>query len=77
MCGFLGLDVMDRNYLRAVIQKFMGSPVGVDNLAAAIGEERDTIEDMLEPYLINGAICNARRANIMATTTPTAISGWL
>jgi Holliday junction DNA helicase RuvB len=35
-----------------VIEKFMGGPVGVDNLAAAIGEERDTIEDVLEPYLI-------------------------
>jgi Holliday junction DNA helicase RuvB len=36
----------------AVIEKFSGGPVGVDNLAAAIGEERDTIEDVLEPYLI-------------------------
>ena len=35
-----------------VIEKFLGGPVGVDNLAAAIGEERDTIEDVLEPYLI-------------------------
>ena len=48
----LGLDVMDRNLLRAVIDKFGGGPVGIDNLAAAIGEERDTIEDVLEPYLI-------------------------
>jgi Holliday junction DNA helicase RuvB len=47
-----GLDVMDRKLLRTVIEKFMGGPVGVDNLAAAIGEERDTIEDVLEPYLI-------------------------
>ncbi len=47
-----GLDVMDRKLLRAVIDKFAGGPVGVDNLAAAIGEERDTIEDVLEPYLI-------------------------
>jgi len=47
-----GLDVMDRKLLLTVIEKFMGGPVGVDNLAAAIGEERDTIEDVLEPYLI-------------------------
>jgi Holliday junction DNA helicase RuvB len=48
----VGLDVMDRKLLLAVIEKFGGGPVGVDNLAAAIGEERDTIEDVLEPYLI-------------------------
>ena len=48
----LGLDVMDRKLLMAVIERFAGGPVGVDNLAAAIGEERDTIEDVLEPYLI-------------------------
>jgi holliday junction DNA helicase RuvB len=47
-----GLDVMDRKLLQTVIEKFMGGPVGIDNLAAAIGEERDTIEDVLEPYLI-------------------------
>ena len=48
----VGLDVMDRKLLHAVLEKFGGGPVGVDNLAAAIGEERDTIEDVLEPYLI-------------------------
>jgi Holliday junction DNA helicase RuvB len=48
----VGLDVMDRKLLRAIIEKFDGGPVGVDNLAAAIGETRDTIEDVLEPYLI-------------------------
>ena len=47
-----GLDLMDRKLLSAVIEKFGGGPVGVDNLAAAIGEARDTIEDVLEPYLI-------------------------
>jgi Holliday junction DNA helicase RuvB len=47
-----GLDVMDRKLLHTVLQKFAGGPVGVDNLAAAIGEERDTIEDVLEPFLI-------------------------
>ncbi len=48
----LGFDVMDRKLLLAVLEKFGGGPVGLDNLAAAIGEERDTIEDVLEPYLI-------------------------
>jgi Holliday junction DNA helicase RuvB len=48
----LGLDVMDRKLLGAMLEKFGGGPVGVDNLAAAIGEARDTIEDVLEPYLI-------------------------
>jgi Holliday junction DNA helicase RuvB len=48
----LGLDVMDRKLLLAVIERFSGGPVGVDNLAHAIGEETDTIEDVLEPYLI-------------------------
>jgi Holliday junction DNA helicase RuvB len=47
-----GFDIMDRKLLSAVIQKFDGGPVGVENLAAAIGEERGTIEDVLEPYLI-------------------------
>lgn len=47
-----GFDYMDRKLLLAVIEKFMGGPVGLDNLAAAIGEERETIEDVLEPYLI-------------------------
>jgi len=48
----IGLDLQDRKLLLAVIEKFGGGPVGVENLAAAIGEERDTIEDVLEPYLI-------------------------
>ena len=48
----LGFDVMDNRLLLAIIEKFNGGPVGVENLAAAIGEERDTIEDVIEPYLI-------------------------
>jgi len=48
----LGLDIMDRKLLRAVIDRFAGGPVGIDNLAAAIGEERDTLEDVIEPFLI-------------------------
>jgi Holliday junction DNA helicase RuvB len=48
----LGLDIMDRKLLEAVIHRFDGGPVGLDNVAASIGEERDTIEDVIEPYLI-------------------------
>src|SRR5881296_77018 len=48
----LGLDLMDRKLLLAVIEKFSGGPVGLDNLAHAIGEDAETIEDMLEPFLI-------------------------
>ncbi len=47
-----GFDMMDRKLLLSVIEKFDGGPVGLDSLAAAIGEERDTIEDVLEPFLI-------------------------
>jgi len=47
-----GLDNMDRQLLKAIMQKFDGGPVGIDSLAAAIGEERGTIEDVIEPYLI-------------------------
>ena len=47
-----GLDVMDRKLLSAVLEKFAGGPVGLDNVAAAIGESTDTIEDVIEPYLI-------------------------
>ena len=48
----LGLDVLDRKLLLAVIEKFSGGPVGLENLAHAIGEDAETIEDVLEPYLI-------------------------
>src|SRR5690606_6653942 len=47
-----GLDLIDRKLLEAIVHKFDGGPVGVDSLAAAIGEERDTIEDVIEPFLI-------------------------
>jgi len=47
-----GFDAMDRRLLQTIIEKFDGGPVGIDSLAAAIGEERGTIEDVLEPYLI-------------------------
>ena len=47
-----GLDTLDRNLLLSIMQKFDGGPVGIDSIAAAIGEERGTIEDVVEPYLI-------------------------
>lgn len=47
-----GFDTMDRKLLLAIIEKFEGGPVGLENLAAAIGEEKDTIDDVLEPFLI-------------------------
>jgi holliday junction DNA helicase RuvB len=47
-----GLDTMDRRFLLNVIEKFDGGPVGIESLAAALGEERGTLEDVVEPYLI-------------------------
>ena len=63
----IGLDVMDRKLLLSVIEKFGGGPVGVDNLAAAISEERDTIEDVLEPYLIQQGFLKRTPRGRMAT----------
>ena len=60
-----GFDMLDRKLLQAIIEKFEGGPVGVDNLAAAIGEERGTIEDVLEPYLIQeGFIMRTPRGRV-------------
>lgn len=64
-----GLDVMDRALLRAIIERFDGGPVGVDNLAAAIGEERDTIEDVIEPYLIQQGYVQRTPRGRIATAT--------
>lgn len=62
-----GFDYMDRKLLLAVIDKFMGGPVGLDNLAAAIGEERETIADVLEPYLIQQGFLQRTPRGRMAT----------
>lgn len=62
-----GLDLMDRKLLLTVIEKFNGGPVGVDTLAAAIGEERDTIEDILEPYLIQQGLLQRTARGRVAT----------
>lgn len=65
-----GLDLMDRKLLETIIYKFDGGPVGIDNLAAAIGEESDTIEDVIEPYLIqHGYLQRTARGRIATQTT--------
>ncbi|MBH0073675.1 Holliday junction branch migration DNA helicase RuvB [Pseudoalteromonas sp. NZS127] len=62
-----GFDYMDRKYLLAIIEKFMGGPVGLDNIAAAIGEEKETIEDVIEPFLIQqGFIQRTPRGRIVS-----------
>jgi Holliday junction DNA helicase RuvB len=62
-----GLDLMDRSLLEAITRKFAGGPVGLDNLAAAIGEERDTIEDVIEPFLIQQGYLQRTPRGRMAT----------
>ncbi|MCP4790367.1 MAG: Holliday junction branch migration DNA helicase RuvB [Gammaproteobacteria bacterium] len=62
----LGFDHMDRTMMLAIIERFKGGPVGVDNLAAAISEQRETIEDVLEPYLIQqGFIMRTPRGRVV------------
>ena len=79
-----GLDSMDRQLLKAIMQKFDGGPVGIDSLAAAIGEERGTIEDVIEPYLIQqgfmmrtprGRMVTKRTWSHFGLTDPTMNSG--
>ncbi|MFV2059228.1 MAG: Holliday junction branch migration DNA helicase RuvB [Gammaproteobacteria bacterium] len=61
----LGFDVMDRKVLLCIIEKFSGGPVGLDSIAAAIGEQRNTIEDVIEPYLIQqGFIMRTPRGRV-------------
>ena len=62
-----GLDVMDRKFLEAILHKFSGGPVGLDNVAAAIGESTDTIEDVIEPYLIQQGFLQRTPRGRMAT----------
>jgi Holliday junction DNA helicase RuvB len=62
-----GLDIMDRKLLHCVLDKFAGGPVGIDNLSAAIGEERDTIEDVLEPFLIQQGFLQRTNRGRVAT----------
>ncbi len=76
-----GFDAMDRRLLRTIIEKFDGGPVGIDSLAAAVGEERGTIEDVIEPYLIQqgfmmrtarGRVANKNAYRHLGLTPPTA-----
>jgi Holliday junction DNA helicase RuvB len=63
----LGFDVMDRKLLEAVVHRFDGGPVGLDNVAASIGEDRETIEDVIEPYLIQQGYLQRTPRGRMAT----------
>jgi Holliday junction DNA helicase RuvB len=63
----LGLDDFDRKYLRTIIEKYSGGPVGIETITAALGEERDTIEDMYEPYLLQLGFLNRTSRGRMAT----------
>ena len=79
-----GFDVMDRKLLEAVVHRFDGGPVGLDNIAASIGEERDTIEDVIEPYLIQqgflqrtprGRIATMAAYRHLGVAAPQAVEG--
>ncbi len=79
-----GFDLMDRKLLEAVVHRFDGGPVGLDNIAASIGEERDTIEDVIEPYLIQqgylqrtprGRVATLAAYRHLGVTPPAAASG--
>jgi Holliday junction DNA helicase RuvB len=65
-----GFDIMDRKLLGALVEKFEGGPVGVESLAAAIGEARETIEDVIEPYLIQqGFMMRTPRGRLATSAT--------
>ncbi|NBW01160.1 MAG: Holliday junction branch migration DNA helicase RuvB [Betaproteobacteria bacterium] len=70
-----GFDLMDRKLLEAIIERFDGGPVGLDNLAAAIGEAKDTIEDVLEPYLIQQGFLQRSPRGRIATSAAYAHFG--
>ncbi len=62
-----GLDTMDRKYLETIVKKFDGGPVGIETLAAAVGEQRDTLEDVYEPYLVKEGFVDRTPRGRMAT----------
>ena len=64
-----GLDQSDRRILRTIIEKFAGGPVGLDTLAAALGEDAGTLEDVYEPYLLKNGFLNRTARGRMATQT--------
>ena len=62
----LGFDTLDRKFLMTIIERFDGGPVGIDSIAAAIGEERGTLEDVIEPFLIQqGFVARTARGRIV------------
>ena len=62
-----GLDLMDRRYLRCIAEKYAGGPVGADTLCAALSEERDTLEEIIEPYLMQlGLVMRTPRGRIIS-----------
>ena len=62
-----GLDAMDRRYLRCIAEKYAGGPVGADTLSAALSEERDTIEEVIEPYLMQlGLVMRTPRGRMLS-----------
>jgi Holliday junction DNA helicase RuvB len=62
-----GLDLMDRRYLRCIAEKYAGGPVGIDTLAAALSEERDTLEEVIEPYLMQqGLVMRTPRGRMLS-----------
>jgi len=64
----LGLDEIDRRLLRIIIEKFGGGPVGLDTIAAAVGEEADTVEDVYEPYLMQkGLLARTPRGRVVTS----------
>ena len=61
-----GLDELDQRFLQIIREQFSGGPVGIDNIAAVMGEERGTIEDVIEPYLIqNGHVIRTPRGRVL------------
>ena len=65
----MGLDHIDRNILLTMIDKFKGGPVGLDTLAAAIGEDAGTLEDVYEPYLLKSGFLNRTPRGRVVTDT--------
>ena len=63
----LGLDLIDQRFLMTIMSKFAGGPVGIDNLASAVGEDRDTLEDVVEPYLIQQGLLQRTPRGRIAT----------
>lgn len=63
----IGLDTIDRRFMMTIMEKFAGGPVGIDNLASALGEDRETLEDVVEPYLIQQGLVQRTVRGRMAT----------